>query len=113
MRRALRETLFTEPGVRIVGEAASPSRALRLAERLQPDVVLLDTEMEDLDANKVIRAFRQRVPNSTVIVVTIEPDRLGPLAQDIGSVVAIGKVDGPVALLRALRGAARRPSGPS
>jgi DNA-binding NarL/FixJ family response regulator len=113
MRRALRESLLGEPGVRIVGEAGSLGRALPLAERLQPGIVLLDAEMADLDLMAAIRAFRQRVPNSALLVVAIEPDRLAGIARDgDGQVEVVGKVDGPTALLAAVRRVERRSSAP-
>jgi DNA-binding NarL/FixJ family response regulator len=112
MRRALREHLLGEPGVRIVGEAGSLGRALRLAEQLRPDVVLLDAEMADIDPETAIGAFRQRTPNSALIVMTIEPDRLARVAGEHPDLVAVGKVDGPEALRAAVRRVARRASDP-
>jgi DNA-binding NarL/FixJ family response regulator len=111
MRRALRESLMREPAVRIVGEADSLGRALPLVERLQPDIVLTDAEMADLDVEAAIRTVRERSPNSVLILVTIEPDRLVRVAREHGGVEAVGKVDGPTALLAAVRRAARRDSG--
>jgi chemotaxis response regulator CheB len=110
MRRALREHLLGEPGVRIVGEAGSLGRALPLVARLRPDIVLLDAEMADLDPEAAGRAFRERSPNSVLIVVTIEPDRLARVAREDRRVAAVGKVDGPAALLAAVRRVARRGS---
>jgi DNA-binding NarL/FixJ family response regulator len=100
LRRALRENLLEESGVRIVGEAGSLARAARLAERLQPDVVLLDAEMADLDPLAAIAALRQAAPNSVLVVVTIEPDRL---ARGEAGVDVVGKVEGTTALLAAVR----------
>jgi DNA-binding NarL/FixJ family response regulator len=111
MRRALRESLVSEPRVRVVGEAGSLGRGLRLAERLRPDLVLLDAEMADVDPSAAIRAFRQRVPSTALVVVTIEPDRLARLVQEVGGVAVVGKVDGPTPLLAAVRRVARRASG--
>ena len=112
MRRALRESLVSEPGVRVAGEAGSLDRGLRLAERLRPDLVLLDAEMADVDPSAAIRAFRQQAPSSALVVVTIEPDRLARLVQEVGGVDVVGKVDGPTALLAAVRRVARRASAP-
>ena len=112
MRRALRELLLAEPGVRIVGEAGSLGRALLHVERLRPDIVLLDAEMADLDPVAAIRALRQRSPGSALIVVAIEPDRLARVVREVGGVDAVGKVDGPTALLAAVRRVARRASDP-
>ena len=44
-REALRSLLETDPGVRVIGEAADGSEAVRLAHDLRPDLVLLDLVM--------------------------------------------------------------------
>jgi DNA-binding NarL/FixJ family response regulator len=103
LRRALRENLHQEPGVRIVGEAGSLARAARLAERLQPDIVLLDAEMADLDPLAALATLRHAAPNSELIVVSIEPDRVAQLARGQDAVHVVGKVDGTPALLVAVR----------
>jgi DNA-binding NarL/FixJ family response regulator len=112
MRRALRESLLEEPGVCVVGEAGSLRQALSVAKQVQPDIVLLDAEMADLDPAAAIRVLRERVPTSALIVVTIEPDRFADLVREVGGVDAVGKVDGPTALLAAVRRVVRRASDP-
>jgi chemotaxis response regulator CheB len=48
-RALLRYTLQEDPGIEVVGEAADGMAAIHAAERLQPDVVLLDLTMPILD----------------------------------------------------------------
>jgi DNA-binding NarL/FixJ family response regulator len=104
--RALRESLARDRGLRVVGEATSLERGLRLAARLRPDVVVLDAEMTGLDAASAIRAIRQRMPESALLVLTFEPDRMAGL----GAIDVVGKVEGPEGLLAAIRAVARRRS---
>jgi two-component system LytT family response regulator len=58
-RRRLRRLLgeLGEPGLEIVGEAASGLEALDLAARLAPDLVLLDVQMPELDGIAVAQAL--------------------------------------------------------
>ena len=44
-RKGLRALLTTVPQVQVVGEAASGGEAMRLAEQLQPNLVLMDLQM--------------------------------------------------------------------
>ncbi len=51
MRAGLIELLTADPGIQVVGEAATGREAVALARRLAPDVVLMDVRMPDLDAS--------------------------------------------------------------
>jgi two-component system, NarL family, nitrate/nitrite response regulator NarP len=104
--RALRQSLARDTAVRVVGEATSLERGLRLATRLTPDIVVLDAEMTGLDAASAIRAVSQRMPESALLVLTFEPDRMA----DLGTIEAVGKIGGAEALLAAMRAIARRRS---
>lgn len=116
VRRALRQSLHAQPGLLVVGEAGTVARGLRLAERLKPDVVLLDAEMNDVDVLLTIQAFRVRVPRSTLLVITLEPDRLRSALADLhpdGAISAVGKIGGSEALLAALGHLAKATAPPN
>jgi chemotaxis response regulator CheB len=103
VRRALRESLLHDTGVDVVGEASSIQRALRVAERLRPDAIVLDAEMDGLDLPGAVATLHARVAEAAVIVVAIEPDRLAQLFADDKRVTVVGKIDGVTALSAALR----------
>ena len=103
VRRALRQSLHGQARLLVVGEADTVAGGLRLAERLQPDVVLLDAEMTGVDVMQTVEAFRLQVPRSALLVITLEPDRLMSALHADGAITAVGKVGGSEALLAALQ----------
>ena len=58
------------PGWQIVGEAADGVEALDKADRLQPDVVVLDVTMPRMNGLETCRRLRQRVPGLEILFVT-------------------------------------------
>jgi DNA-binding NarL/FixJ family response regulator len=103
MLRVLRESLLRQRGLRIVGQTGELDRALALASRLRPDVVVVDAEIPGLDVVRASGLLREHAPASAVLVVTLEPDRLRALTARDPCVVAVGKVEGAAALLSAVR----------
>src|SRR3954471_22286500 len=76
--RMLRESLrrsMEDNGFDVVGEAADGGEAVRLAEELQPDVILMDVTMPVLDGVDATRQVRDRVPATQVVILTMHADR--------------------------------------
>ena len=78
VREGLRTFLELQEGIEVVGEAADGEAAIREAERLRPDVILMDLVMPRLDGVGAMRELRRRLPESRVIVLTsfADDDRL-------------------------------------
>ncbi len=70
MREGLRIVLDLEPGFRVVGEAADGAEAVRLAERLRPDVVLMDVRMPQQNGVQATAAITARGLPCRVIILT-------------------------------------------
>jgi DNA-binding NarL/FixJ family response regulator len=70
MRAGLVELLSGEPGIEIVGEAATGREAVERARRLGPDVVLMDVRMPDLDGIEATRELAGAVPDTKVLILT-------------------------------------------
>lgn len=74
VRRELRLLLSLAGPMRVVGEAASGTEAVALAESLRPDVVLLDLEMPGLDGFEACRRIKERRLAGAVVVLSIHAD---------------------------------------
>lgn len=74
LRAGLKALLGMQSDLVVVGEAGDGAEVLRLAERLQPDVVLLDLSMPGLDGLAALRQMRQRAPMTRVLILTMHAD---------------------------------------
>jgi DNA-binding NarL/FixJ family response regulator len=74
VREGLAMLLRLLPGVDVVGAAADGDEAVGLAERLRPDVVLMDLGMPNCDGVEATRRVRERLPGVQVIVLTTYAD---------------------------------------
>lgn len=70
VRRGLLTFLRIYDDMTLVGEASNGETAVKLCRQLQPDVVLLDMVLPDLDGATVTRILRQQNPEIQVIVLT-------------------------------------------
>lgn len=70
VRQGLRLYLGLDPAFTIVGEAANGADAVRLAQELAPDVVLMDLMMPVMSGLEATAAIRQQRPATQVIVLT-------------------------------------------
>jgi DNA-binding NarL/FixJ family response regulator len=73
-RDGLRALFASLPDTQIVGEAASGSQAVELAEKLQPDVVLMDIQMPGINGIEATRQIVQTSPHIGVVVITMFED---------------------------------------
>ncbi len=73
-RKGLRALLSTLPQARVVGEVASGSAAVHLAEQLQPDLMLMDLQMPHGDGLSAIRQIAAASPHIHILVVTMFED---------------------------------------
>jgi two-component system NarL family response regulator len=70
VRRGLHSMLDGESGISVVGMASCGKEGLQLAEKLNPDVVLLDLRMSDMGGVEVINALRAARRDNKVLVLT-------------------------------------------
>lgn len=74
VRQGTRDILERDPGIAVVGEAATGEEAVALAEVLRPDVVMMDLGLPGMSGLEATRAIRQAHPEIKVLVLTIHDE---------------------------------------
>ncbi|MDW7979343.1 MAG: response regulator transcription factor, partial [Verrucomicrobiales bacterium] len=71
VRKGIEACLCRYKHLEVVGEAACGGEALRKAKELNPDILLLDIGLPDMDGVAVTEQLKREVPNTKVIVLTM------------------------------------------
>jgi DNA-binding NarL/FixJ family response regulator len=108
VRTGLRAMFGTEADIDIVGEATTGAQAVDLADRLRPDVVLMDLRMPEVDGVAATVRIRERHPSIHVLVLTTYDTDADILkAIEAGATGYLLKDATREELIRAVRAAAR------
>ena len=75
VRTGLRTLLKEDPSMELVGEATGGYEAIELVEETNPDVLLLDLSMPDLDGIAVTKKIKPRFPDIHILILTIHEDQ--------------------------------------
>ena len=104
VRKGIRALLATEADIEVVGEAADGKEAVEKAERLHPDVILMDLVMPGMDGIEATRRITTRQPEIRILVLTsfAEDEKVFP-ALKAGALGYLLKDAGPEELVRAIR----------
>jgi DNA-binding NarL/FixJ family response regulator len=71
VRRGVRALLESQPGWEVAGEAATGREAVNLARQLQPDIVIMDLSLPELNGLDATRELLKSSPRSEVVVLTM------------------------------------------
>ena len=79
--------LLEEIGYTVVGEAADGLEAVEMTQSLQPDVVLMEMKMPEMDGLEAARLIFERCPTPVVVLITYETPELveGASAAGVGA----------------------------
>jgi DNA-binding NarL/FixJ family response regulator len=92
-RRCAR-TLLANEGFEVVGEAEDGATALTLAEELEPELVLLDIQLPDVDGFEVASRLLEREPGLRIVLVSSrDRDAYGSRIEASGARGFVAKAD--------------------
>ena len=104
VREGQRALIDTEPGMAVVGEANDGFEAVKLAESLQPDVILLDLHMPRKDGIEAIEEIKAENPEACILVLTsFTEDEKVYAAIKAGAMGYLLKDSSPQEILKAIR----------
>jgi DNA-binding NarL/FixJ family response regulator len=108
VRKGLRALLDREPGIEVAGEAEDGEQAVHAADRLRPDVILMDLEMAGVGGIEATRRISESHPESRVVVLTshASEEEVFP-ALKAGALGYLLKHSAPEEVLQAIRQAHR------
>jgi DNA-binding NarL/FixJ family response regulator len=104
VRRGIRGILRARRGWTVVGEAMDGREAIEKANRLKPDVAILDISMPGLDGLQATRRIREAVPSTEIVVLTMhESDQMVRRILDAGARGYVLKSDLATHLVKAVK----------
>ena len=68
MRKVLTDFITADPKLEVCGEAADGMQAVKVADELQPDLILLDMEMPEWDGMGFLRHFRHKYDGKVIVL---------------------------------------------
>lgn len=71
VREGLKRVLELEEDIRVVGEAANGENGITQAERLSPDIILMDIKMPGMDGIAATRQLKEKMPDVNIIMLTL------------------------------------------
>ncbi len=103
-RNGMRALLSSIAGIEVAGEATTEEEAVELADKLQPDVILMDLQMPDGSGIEATKRILESSPHIRILVVTMfEEDELVFAALRAGARGYVLKGAGPTEIVRAIQ----------
>ena len=104
VREGLRGLIESEQGMEVVAEAENGAQAIELAAAHEPDVILLDLLMPEVDGLAAIKGIRLQDPKARILVLTsFDDDERIYSAIEAGALGYLLKDSSPADLLQAIR----------
>ena len=74
VRDGIKSTLKDQKNFKIVGEASNGKEAIELVKKVEPDVVIMDISMPDMNGIEATDIISKKYPHSKVIVLSMHDD---------------------------------------
>ena len=74
VRQGIRKALESGPGLQVIAEASDGAEAIRMAEQVQPDVILLDCKLPDISGLDVAQEIKSRNLPSRILAMSAYKD---------------------------------------
>ncbi|MGB6484858.1 MAG: response regulator transcription factor [Candidatus Acidiferrales bacterium] len=106
IRTAVRHILREHPRFEVCGEAEDGARAIEEAQKLKPDVVVLNVTMPVLNGFEAAREIKEKLPESAIVILSSHADQgFIEQAKRIGARAYVSKTAVATALVKAIEAA--------
>ncbi len=85
LRKGLRQLLAFEDQLQIVAEASSGAEAIVLANELEPDLIILDLNMQGMDGHQTLKKMRDDGVTSRIVMLTVSDSN-----EDVIKAISLG-----------------------
>jgi PAS domain S-box-containing protein len=75
MRQGLIQLISSQPDIQVVGEASNGKHAIELARQLNPDLILMDISMPEMDGIEATRILKTEMPHVRIIGLSMHEDK--------------------------------------
>jgi len=73
-REGVRALLSAEPDIEVVGEAADGKQAIEFAEKLSPDIIVMDLVMPEMNGMQAAQLLHDRYPDIKILILSMYDD---------------------------------------
>jgi DNA-binding NarL/FixJ family response regulator len=107
-RSIIRQSIEADPMMHVCGEAEDGVDAIAKAQALEPDLIMLDLAMPEMNGVEAASVLRAKFPETPIVLVTIYENAVGAvlggmLASTVGVTAAVSKHEGILAILKCVR----------
>lgn len=103
VRRGIRSLIESHPDWQVASEATNGREAVEQAEKLKPDLVILDVTMPECNGLEASRLILKQAPDTKILLLTVhQSDELSEEARRIGAQAIIFKPDADQTLIAAI-----------